>query len=204
MASPRPLRADAERNRHLLLAAARQVFAARGLDAPVDDVARAAGVGVGTLYRRFPDKDALVEAALADGSEDLLATMAAAIDGEEDPWAALAAAMAALVAGLTADRAFYEGVAERYASAPWAWTPRERLLRILGDLLDRARADGLVREDLAAMDLLSLAGVLSKLPPYRLEEQPRLWERYLAVVLDGLRAGAASGPLPHRAPRAAG
>jgi AcrR family transcriptional regulator len=198
---PRPLRADAERNRRRLLEAAREVFARRGLDASVDEVARAAAVGVGTLYRRFPDKAALVQAALADSSDDLLVLLKQ-VAGDPDAAAALDQVLRVLVRRLTDDRAFYECVHEAYAGAGWATLPRERVIGLLGEVTTRARDAGVLRADVEAMDLLSLAGLLSKLPPFRLEEQPDAWERYLAVVLDGLRPAAGQAPLPLRAPAA--
>lgn len=199
MATARPLRADAERNRARVLTAAREVFAERGIDASVDEVARRAGVGVGTLYRRFPDKEALLSAALLDAGEEILAAMQAAAD-VDDPAAALRATMSALVEAITADRAFYEGVHERYAQCSWAKLPRKAILAHLTEVAERAKAAGALRHDVAPTDLFSVSGLLAKLPAFRLTEQPRLWERYLEVVLDGLAPGAVRDPLPHHPP----
>src|SRR6202045_874858 len=84
----RPLRRDAERNRQRILAAAAEVFTERGLDATLDDVARAAGVGVGTVYRRFPDKDSLVSELFRDRI-DALVTVAEEACESADPWRGL-------------------------------------------------------------------------------------------------------------------
>src|SRR6188768_1525257 len=88
----RPLRSDAERNRQRILQAAEEVFAARGLDASLDDIAAAAGVGVGTVYRRFPDKDALIDALFEDKIRRVHALAEAGLT-EPDPWEALAGFM---------------------------------------------------------------------------------------------------------------
>src|SRR5919107_5107373 len=85
MSTTRPLRADAERNRARILAAASEVFAERGLDVSLDDIAGAAGVGVGTVYRRFPDKDALIDALFEDKIADVERVAREALD-VEDPW----------------------------------------------------------------------------------------------------------------------
>jgi AcrR family transcriptional regulator len=199
MAEPRPLRADAERNRRRILDAARTVFAARGLDAGVDDVARAAGVGVGTVYRRFPTKEALVTAALQDRAVELLRGLDDAA-ADPDPGAALERAAHTLVGWIVADHAFYEGVHECYPQSAWATEPRKRIIELLRDVAARAHAAGVLRRDVTADDLMPLLATLARLPAWRLEEQPRLWERYLAVTLDGLRAEAARGVLPGEPP----
>src|SRR5688500_1594373 len=85
MSIPRPLRADAERNRARILAAAAEVFAERGLDVSLDDIAAHAGVGVGTVYRRFPDKDALIDALFEDKIDRVVALADDALE-IEDPW----------------------------------------------------------------------------------------------------------------------
>lgn len=195
----RPLRADAERNRTRVLAAARAVFAEHGVDASVDEVARRAGVGVGTLYRRFPDKETLVQAALADAAAEIVATLDEAA-AAEDPGQALRATLSALTEWITADRAFYSGVHEHYGQCDWATAPRTAIIAVLAGVAARAQDAGVLRADVAPTDLFSLCGLLSKLPAFRLEEQPRLWERYLEVVLDGLAPGAVRATLPHRSP----
>src|SRR3954471_19846352 len=88
----RPLRADAERNRRRILAAAREVFARRGLDAGLDEIARHAGVGTGTVYRRFPDKNKLVEALFEERLDQVLACAQRAAE-HPDPWEGLTTAL---------------------------------------------------------------------------------------------------------------
>jgi AcrR family transcriptional regulator len=199
MAAPRPLRADAERNRRRILDAARDVFARRGLEAGVDEVARVAGVGVGTLYRRFPTKDELLLAVV----EDLTATVAEEIEAsaaDDDPGEAFAAAARALAASTARNRALHQVFQESWPLIPAASECRDRILGALAPILERAQAAGAVRDDLVVADIPSLCAVAARLPSWRLESEPELWTRYLAVILDGSRPEAARR-LPHPPPR---
>ncbi|MBI5105332.1 MAG: TetR/AcrR family transcriptional regulator [Solirubrobacterales bacterium] len=193
-AEPRPLRADAERNRRRVLDAARDVFARRGLEAGVDEIARCAGVGVGTLYRRFPTKQDLLAAVIEDGFVRLMAALeeTAAI---EDPWASYAAAAHALGDAIARDRGFHEAVQAAKHELVDFDALRAQLLEAVGAPLSRAQAAGVVRGDLTAQDLLSLCAVAARLPEWRLREEPAIWRRYLSVVLDGTRPEGAT-PLP--------
>jgi AcrR family transcriptional regulator len=197
-ATERPLRADAERNRRLILQAAAAVIAREGVDAPVEAIAREAGLGMGTLYRRFASKDDLVRAILAERAEHALADLEAAA-APDDPWEALAASVRALAARFAEDQGLLDAVAEgggRHALLE----VRSRLLDALSPVLDRARAAGVVRADVTVTDLLPLASIVTRVPASGREADPRVWERYLAIVLDGLRPGGTSdlprAPLP--------
>jgi AcrR family transcriptional regulator len=199
MASPRPLRADAERNRRRVLDAAREVFARDGLGAGVDEVARAAGVGVGTLYRRFPTKEDLLRAVV----QDLTSTVVDEIESagaDDDPGEAFAAVAHALAASTARNRALHQVLQEAWPLIPGASDCRDQTLGALAPLLERAQAAGAVRDDLVAADVPALCAVAARLPSWRLEAEPELWTRYLAVILDGLRPAAAR-PLPHAPPR---
>src|SRR5688572_27422051 len=107
---PRPLRADAERNRRRILDAARTVFAEHGLGVGVEVVAREAGVGVGTIYRRFPTKDRLLGAIVDDRVDELRARLEGVAD--DDPWQALTTAAEILAGVVARDRGFYEALSE--------------------------------------------------------------------------------------------
>ena len=187
----RPLRADAERNRRRILDAAREVFAARGSQAGVDEIARKAGVGMGTLYRRFPTKEALLEAVVRDRLEALIAELEEAARAE-DPWTAFAGVMEAIAERVGRDRAVYDLLQAEPALLSEVRDERRRLRAALRPALERAQAAGVVRADVVAADLPSLAAVAARLPAWRLERQPGLWKRYLDVVLDGLRADGAT------------
>ena len=181
---PAPLRADARRNQARVLEGARRAFAAGGFEASYHDVARLAGVGVGTVYRRYPKRDELFEAVLLDILDELTVKAEAAIAGE-DRWAAFAGFFTDLStymrrhAGLS-DRVEGRGGA-RVASA------RERLLRAVDVLCDRARTGGL-RLDVGRCDVIFLAQAAATdgcgLGVTVTDTQR---SRALAVILQGLR-----------------
>src|SRR6188768_1459630 len=112
----RPLRSDAERNRQRILQAAEEVFAARGLDASMDDIARAAGVGVGTVYRRFPDRDALIDALFETKLHEIEAIALAALR-ITDPWEAFATFMRGVCAMHARDRGLKEAMLSDHRGA---------------------------------------------------------------------------------------
>lgn len=184
-----PLRADARRNRAAILRAARAVFAKHGRDAQMDDVARRAKVGVGTLYRHFPTKEALL-AALAEDRFRQLAEYAEAALRVEDPWEALSGFVergAALHAGdLALSQAFAERPGLMAASAAKA-----DLQPLIERLVDAAHAAGVLRPDARWEDVPMTFCALG-----HVSGPPRAsWQRMLALVLDGLRApGTAALP----------
>jgi AcrR family transcriptional regulator len=198
MTAPRPLRADAERNRRRILDAAREVVARRGLEAGVDEVARVAGVGVGTLYRRFPTKDELLLAVVEDLTDAVVDEIERAAR-KPDPGEAFAAVAGALAASTARNRALHQVLAESWPVIPSADVCRDRTLAALAPVLERAQAAGAVRADLVPADLPALTAVAARLPSWRHDAEPELWTRYLAVILDGTRPGAAH-PLPHPPP----
>jgi AcrR family transcriptional regulator len=199
MSATRPLRADAERNRRRILDAARIVFAREGAEACVDAVAREAGVGMGTLYRRFPTKERLLDEVIADRVEAALETVAHA-RAIDDPREALEAAMHGLTELFLHNRALLDAMGDRLADTPQGRARRRELLDAVEPLVTRARDAGALREDVVAGDLTALVGLLARLPGWRLRDEPRLWERYLAIALDGLRPEGAHA-LPHPPPR---
>jgi AcrR family transcriptional regulator len=192
----RPLRADAARNRERILAAASEVFARRGLDATLDDVAERAGVGVGTVYRRFPNKDALVEA-LFEKEITRIIDLAVAAGETDDPWEGLvwflehATAMQIDDLGLRDVLLHSEYGRERVALA------KERIEPAVGVLVERARRDGSLRSDFVTADVPIVELMLSTVALYTGEIDPDLWRRYLGIMLDGMVARRSSHrPLP--------
>ncbi len=185
-AGERPLRRDAERNRLRILAAAAQVFTERGLEATLDEVARAAGVGVGTVYRRFPDKEALV-AALFRERIDNLVTVAEDACAAADPWQAIVSYLeyaAGAMAGDTGLRqlmmfATYDRDQVSYAG--------DRMRPVITRLVQRAQASGDLRGDFEATDVKMIAFMLASLAEYTGAVTPDVWRRYLAMLIDGLR-----------------
>ncbi len=197
----RALRSDAERNRRRILDAARDVFADHGLGVGVDAVARAAGVGVGTLYRRFPTKQDLLAAVIEDGI-CRLSEAVEQIESEDDPWQAFEDTVRALAETIARDRGFYEVIHGTPEFIPMARESRQQLMGTVGRILTRAQEAGVVRDDVVPDDIGVLSQVAARMPRWRLEAQPELWTRYLALALDGMRPAAAN-PLPHEPPVAA-
>jgi AcrR family transcriptional regulator len=203
----RALRADAERNRRRILDAARTVFAREGLGAGVDAIAREAGVGVGTLYRRFPTKQQLLEAVIEDGVTRLACEIEE-LHAVEDADQAFADALHRFAQTIARDRGFFEVIHGSPELVPVARDAKERLMDALDVLLRRAQEAGSVRTDVVVLDVPALCMVAARLPSWRLDRQPELWTRYLALLTDGLRPAGASElghepplPIPERPPR---
>ena len=187
----RPLRRDAERNRQKILSAAAEVIAERGLDATLDDVARQAGVGVGTVYRRFPGKEALAEA-LFDERLGTLATIAERALADPDPWAGLVRYLEQAAELLTTDlglRQILTSATLRHGQASQA---RARMEPVVTRLVERAQAAGAVRADLRATDIPLTLFMIAAVADYARPVRPATWRRYLALFLDSLPPGRAA------------
>ena len=192
---PRPLRGDAQRNRDRLLAAARELFAARGVDVAMADIARHAGVSNGTLYNRFPARDDLIEAVFTDRLEAMAALATQAL-ADDDPWRGLTSYLTAVCELQADDRGFNEVAARGLPSAA-ARRFQEAGQAAISQLLDRAKQAGALREDLALTDLAFVIWGISRTVEVTAGFAPRLWRRHLALLLDGFRAeGAHALPEP--------
>jgi AcrR family transcriptional regulator len=183
----RPLRRDAERNRRRILDAAAAVFAERGLGVTMDDIAHRAGVGVGTVYRRFPDKEELIDALFVDRIEALAALAEAGI-AHDDPWEGLVWFMEQALIEQQRDRGLKELVLGATRGNGPTGHARERLAPLVTALFDRARASGQLRDDVEGVDTPVLQLMLGSVLDFSREVEPELWRRFLAIVLDGLRA----------------
>lgn len=183
----RPLRKDAERNRRRILEAAADVFGERGLGATLDAVAERAGVGVGTVYRRFPDKEALVDALFEDRIDEVraIADEAALIP---DGWDALATFMERALEMHCHDRALKELVFSTAHGQDRVARARDRIKPAVDALFERARASGKLRADADVNDLPILQLMVTAVIDYAQDAAPGVWRRYLAILLDGLRA----------------
>jgi AcrR family transcriptional regulator len=182
MTSARPMRADAARNRRLLLDAAHEAFTRSGVTASLDDVAKAAGVGPGTLYRHFPSRDALVLAVIDEGLMDLHRLGTARAD-DANPLAALREWLAAYIA----QAGMFDGLAKTLASAPTESSSACRMSRESGaELVSRAASAGAIRDDVDIADVLDLAAAIAWVgeQPAR-DEAQRV--RLLDIVIDGIR-----------------
>jgi AcrR family transcriptional regulator len=185
----KPLRADARRNREKVLAAARAVFAEQGVDAQMDDVARRADVGVGTVYRHFPTKDALLTA-LTDELFEVLAAHAREMLELDDPWESFLETMWFSGEKTAGDRAFAE-ILGASSGMPSTSPGKQDLIAATGELMRRCIEAGRMRPDAIIDDIpLLMCGIgsASVMPHPR----PDAWRRHLQIVLDGLRAEAAS------------
>lgn len=190
----RPLRSDAERNRRLVLEAAAAAFAEQGFDVGMAEIARRAGVGNATVFRRFPSKDALYEAIVDEKIAELCGAIAAAGD-LPDPWDAFVRFVETMAELQARDRGFFEATEQHLLEHPDLLRRHRLILDAADPLVARARSAGVLRDDVTTLDVLALVkGAVSCLPP-----SPGLradgWRRYLALVLDGLRPAAAT-PLP--------
>jgi AcrR family transcriptional regulator len=193
---PRPLRADAERNRKRLLDAAAEVFAEQGLEASTAEIARRAGVGHGTVFRRFPTKDDLVAAIVVDRLGEITEGARGLLAGAP-PEGAVLAFMSELARMNVRDRGLVEAVnGTRALADPGVHEAHGALMDVLEELLKADREAGLIREDLGAFDVMALSkAVASACEP---GIAPTGWKRYLAVVAAGIRPS--DEKLPGRAP----
>jgi AcrR family transcriptional regulator len=190
----RPLRKDAERNRLRILEAAGKVFAERGLGVTLDDIAREAGVGVGTVYRRFPDKGSLIDALFAQRIETLCDIAGEALE-IPDAWEALVFYFEKGSKLQALDRGLKELLScSTHGGDPVAQA-KVRLRALVTALFDRAKAARVLREDVEPLDSPLIAMMLGTVMDRSREVEPELWRRYLGIVLDGLRPQAAT-PLP--------
>jgi len=193
---PRPLRKDAERNRQRILRAASEVFTTRGVGATLDDIADHAGVGVGTVYRRFPDKEALIEA-LFEERLGVMVGLAEQGAANPDPWAGLVFFLEQAGGLLAGDRGLRQILMFATHGRDRVGEARARLLPVVTTLVARAQADGSVRADLRPTDVPLIEFMLAMLAEYAHPVRPGIWRRYLAIILDGLRPGRATvTPLP--------
>ncbi|MFJ1745637.1 TetR/AcrR family transcriptional regulator [Streptomyces sp. NPDC088116] len=188
------MRQDAQRNRERILAAAREVYAEQGVEAPLDVIARRADVGNATLYRRFPDRAALIEAVF---QEDLAATIEAGerMRGSADPWEGLNGYLERIFSGLATDRGVTDLMTTDIAGVPTLEQLHVHNAETIGGLLARCREDGSVRGDVTVEDVLFTLAALGRAVPAADAVVAGSWRRLLALFLDGLRAEGVR-PLP--------
>lgn len=189
----RPLRADAARNRLKVLDAARAAFAEHGRDAQMDDIARRAGVGIGTVYRHFPTKESLALALVEQQFETIIAYIRDELLTDPDPWRALERSFEFCATTQEADRGYADVVASIAGGVPAVGgappgLPQERVAEMMAlteQLLARAHAAGVVRADLRAEDMPAFYAGLAKVVQAGIAD----WRRYVELLLDALRPG---------------
>jgi AcrR family transcriptional regulator len=193
-ASPRALRSDAERNRRLVLEAATEAFAEEGLDVGMAEIARRAGVGNATVFRRFPSKDALIDAIVDEKIAELIEAAEGAA-GIDDPWDALVDVLETIAALQARDHGFFQATEEFMLRHPDLLRRHRPVFEAVDRLVERAQEARVVRDDVTTLDLLGLVkGSVVCLPPSR-DLRDDGWRRYLSIMLDALRPEAAT-PLP--------
>src|ERR1700682_6025772 len=182
----RQLRADARRNRERILASARAAFAESGADAQIDDVARHAGVGVGTVYRHFPTKQALLTELVRQTFRLFTGRAREALEAGGEPFALIEGLLRRIAETAAGDAGVQYALAN---SDGQAWTEaqaeQDELIAVIAELIERARRAGTIRPDIEATDIgMLICGVVSAMGP-----RPGFdWRRHLDLVIDTLRA----------------
>ena len=189
------LRADAERNRERVLQAARRVFAEQGLDASTNEVARRAGVGVATLFRRFPTREALVNAVFADKMAAYAAAGEAAL-ADPDPWHGFCGYIERICEMQAADRGFADVLTLTFPTAKALEADRDKAFASLAELIDRAQAAGKLRRDFVHQDvpliLMANAGVVTATR----DAAPDAWRRIVGYLIQSFAADPTDPALP--------
>jgi AcrR family transcriptional regulator len=189
------LRVDAERNRQRIVAAARELFADHGLEVPMEDIARRAEVGVGTLYRRYPTRADLIAAAF-EAKMSAYAEAARQALADPDPWRGFCGYVERICAMQAGDRGFTTVLTMTVPTAKQFEADRDRAFADLTTLVDRAKAAGKLRADFVTEDmpmfLMANAGVLTATA----DAAPDTWRRLVGYLLQAC-AAAATQPLPN-------
>ncbi|MFF0543184.1 TetR/AcrR family transcriptional regulator [Nocardia thailandica] len=189
-APPRRLRADAARNQARIVAAARELFAEHGLEITLDDVAERAGVGVGTVYRRFANKKELITEVFdqhlvdfAEAAEEALA--------HPDPWQALVEFFENACRHLAANRGFGEVMLELEEDPVRFAELRDRIRPSVAAIVGRAHDAGVIQPDIATTDFFALIHMVNAFAEFANPVNDRVWHRYMAIALNGIRTDAA-------------
>ncbi len=193
---PRALRRDAALNRERLLAAARELFAEQGFEVTLDDIARHAGVGVGTAYRRFANKREVLDALFAEQTVELAAAADAGL-ADPDPWHGLVTYLETSLALQSRDKGLAQIVSgDRISAEQHDWN-RDVMAPKNRALVARAREAGMLRDDVTGTDLTFVQVGLNAIMTRSRDAYPDLYRRYLRLQLDGLRARPGTPtPLP--------
>ena len=190
----RPLRRDAQANRDRIVAAAHAAFAADGVEVSVEEIARRAAVGMGTLYRHFPTKEDLVDAVLEDTFDEIVGAAEQALT-EEDAWRGLTGFLERFFALHVENRGLKDMLATRAHGRERADAMRARMRPLIRRLVARAQEQGTLRADFAPEDMPFVIWSVGRVIEETRAVAPELWRRHLGFLLDGLRADAAT-PLP--------
>ena len=185
MTAIRPLRADAERNRERILAAATTLFAERGVDVSVEDIAATAGVGIGTFYRRFPDRESLVEAIFESKLERVAQAARDALE-IEDPWEAFKTFVVSVARMHARDRGLKDVLLCSQRGRDRVAGVRAVIRPLASELLGRAQAAGVLREDVTSLDVPMIHQAISAIAEMTRDVSPDYFERILTLLVDGM------------------
>jgi AcrR family transcriptional regulator len=187
----RPLRRDAERNRDRIVEAARAAFATDGIDVSVEEIARRAGVGMGTLYRRFPTKGDLIDAVLEDSFSEICRAAEDALE-LEDGWVGFTTFLERVFELHVRNRGIKDVIASGQHDRRRLESLRAQMRPLVAGLITRAQEQGTLRPDFVSEDMPILIWTGGRVAELTSEVAPDLWRRYLGLVLDGLRTDAAT------------
>ncbi|MGX1675559.1 TetR/AcrR family transcriptional regulator [Streptomyces sp. NPDC055400] len=190
----RVLRADALRNRERIVEAARSAFAEKGLDVPWEDIADRAGVGIATLYRRFPTREELIVAVFEGKLREYAVAAEEALE-HPDPWAGFCTYVERICGMQASDRGFTDVITMALPASETAQEVRERAYRAAVELIRRAQESGGLREDFVPEDIFVLLMANAGLVHATRGAAPHAWRRLVAYMLEGFRADR-TGPLP--------
>jgi AcrR family transcriptional regulator len=182
----RQLRKDAELNRQRVVEAARELFASRGLEATLNEVAHHAGLGVGTVYRRFPTKEDLFEAIFEDGLNELTALAESALR-QDDSWDGFEWFATQMCEMTATDRGIREVAFSKICSGKRLDAARDRFVPLLSKLVERAQNDGYLRPEVSASDMPIFGLIAGTVSEYAGHVDADLWRRYVAILLEGVR-----------------
>jgi AcrR family transcriptional regulator len=186
-----PLRADAARNRETIVRTAFEVLGERGVDAQMTEIAEAAGLGIGTVYRNFPSKEALVNALVLDRLRLARRSFERALT-HDDAWTSLVHLIEELTKRQTENRVLSQFLGGRVAGSPELIAERDEVYAMLGKLVSRAKRSGQLRKDVNVADLRIIMTAVAYISASDSPLAHRLALRHVAILLDGLRAPGAS------------
>jgi AcrR family transcriptional regulator len=195
MTAARPLRADAERNRQRIVDAAKTLFAERGVEVSVEDIAAAAGVGIGTFYRRFPDRESLVEAVFATKLERAAENAREALD-IDDPWEAFRTFVMGVARMHARDRGLNDVLLSSDRGRERVAAFRATIQPLAGQLLDRAKVAGALREDVTLFDIAMIHQAVGAIADITRDVSPDYFERTLTLLVDGLARERTTTAMP--------
>jgi AcrR family transcriptional regulator len=193
-AGGRPLRADAERNRLRIMESARELFAQRGPDVTLDEIAAHAGVGVGTVYRRFANRDDLLEAIVTEHFGHVQARMQDALDAH-DPWQGIVDLATFVSESMATDRGLAAVMMRVDPCAEAVESAKASLTSSVDAVFERGRTTGVLRADIVESDFFAFFYMVSSIADLTESMAPGTWKRYLSLLLDSVRADGTRTPL---------